>query len=114
MMIYNFIKENQENDFHPVTESEIEKVKKTLNLKFPKELIDFYLEVGYGIVEGSEFKINRIMDSCSVRDFRLRVNDFEFCPDMEIYDEFEEDKSLTEFLMKIEEDDQYYLDLLTD
>lgn len=82
-----------------------------------------------------------------VRDFRLRINDFEFYPDIEIYDEFENDKliffegsesalmsidlndnnenpiyyydiqiatSLTEFLRKIEENDQYYLDLLND
>lgn len=80
-----------------------------------------------------------------VRDFRLRINDFEFYPDIEIYDEFENDKliffegsesalmsidlndnnenpiyyydiqiatSLTEFLRKIEENDQYYLDFI--
>lgn len=77
----------------------------------------------------------------------MRINDFEFYPDIEIYDEFENDKliffegsesalrsidlndnnenpiyyydiqiatSLTEFLRKIEENDQYYLDLLDD
>lgn len=32
------------------------------------------------------------MDPYSVRDFRLRVNDFEFYPDIEIYDEFENNK----------------------
>ena len=83
----------------------------------------------------------------SVKDFRLRMNDFEFFPDIEIYDEFEENKliffegsesalmsielsdnpenpiyyydtqiatSLTEFLIKIEENDKYYIDLLVD
>lgn len=91
-MSYEFVKANKENSFYPVTENEIKEVEKELKLKFPKELVNFYLEVGYGFIKGSEFSINRIMDPYSVRDFRLRVNDFEFYPDIEIYDEFESDK----------------------
>ncbi|MBZ5752059.1 SMI1/KNR4 family protein [Metabacillus rhizolycopersici] len=91
-MSYNFIKINQENSFYPVTESEIEEVEKELDIKIPKELVNFYLEVGYGFIKGSEFNINRIMDPYSIRDFRLRINDFEFYPDIEIYDEFENNK----------------------
>ena len=91
-MSYDFIKVNQENSFYPVTESEIEEVEKKLNLKIPNELVEFYLEVGYGFIKGSEFNINRIMDPYSVKDFRLRMNDFEFYPDIEIYDEFENNK----------------------
>ena len=34
------------------------------------------------------------MDPESVLDFRLRQNDFEFYPDIEIYNEFEEDKMI--------------------
>lgn len=34
----------------------------------------------------------RIMHPFSVRDFRLRKNDFEYYPDIEIYDEFEDRK----------------------
>jgi hypothetical protein len=91
-MGYELIKANEENSFYPVTENEIKEVEKELDLKFPKELVNFYIEVGYGFIEGSEFNINRIMDPYSVRDFRLRVNDFEFYPDIEIYDEFENNK----------------------
>ncbi|MFP7736437.1 SMI1/KNR4 family protein [Priestia aryabhattai] len=91
-MSYDFIKVNQENSFYPVTEREIEKVEQELDLKIPRELVNFYLEVGYGFVKGSEFNINRIMDPYSIRDFRLRINDFEFYPDIEIYDEFENNK----------------------
>lgn len=91
-MGYELIKANEENSFYPVTESEIREVEKELDLKFPKELVNFYIEVGYGFIKGSEFNINRIMDPYSVRDFRLRVNDFEFYPDIEIYDEFENNK----------------------
>lgn len=91
-MSYEFIKANQENSFYPVTENEIKEVEKELDLKFPKELVNFYIEVGYGFIKGSEFTINRIMDPYSVRDFRLRVNDFEFYPDIEIYAEFMNNK----------------------
>ncbi|MTH53685.1 hypothetical protein GKZ89_09745 [Bacillus mangrovi] len=146
-MGYEFINATEENSFFSVAENEIKEAEKELDLKFPKELVDFYIEVGYGFIKGSEFNINRIMDPYSVRDFRLRVNDFEFYPDIEIYDEFENNKliffegsesalmsieltnkdsnpiyyydiqiadSLEEFLRKIEENDQYYLELLVD
>ena len=144
-MNYNiFIKDNK-NKFYPITIEEIKNVENELQLSVPKELKDFYLQVGYGFINGSEFNINRIMDVDSVRDFRLRQGDFEFYPDIDIYDEFEEDKliffegsesalisieltensnskifyydikiadSLQEFLEKILEDDNYYLEML--
>lgn len=91
-MGYELIKANEENSFYQVTENEIKEVEKDLDLKFPKELVNFYIEVGYGFIKGSEFNINRIMDPYSVRDFRFRINDFEFYPDIEIYDEFENNK----------------------
>ncbi|GAE94752.1 hypothetical protein JCM21714_3940 [Gracilibacillus boraciitolerans JCM 21714] len=46
----------------------------------------------YEFIKGSEFNINRFMDPYAVKDFRLRVNEFEFYPDIEIYDEFEDNK----------------------
>ncbi|OLP65244.1 Antitoxin YxxD [Bacillus pumilus] len=91
-MGYELIKTNKENSFFPVIEKEIIDVEKELDLKLPKELINLYKEVGYGFINGSEFNINRIMDPYSVRDFRLRASDFEFYPDIEIYDEFEDNK----------------------
>ena len=65
-MSYEFIKTNQENSFYPVTENKIKEAEKALNLKFPKELVHFYREVGYGFIKGSEFNINRIMGPYSV------------------------------------------------
>ncbi|MER2170525.1 MAG: SMI1/KNR4 family protein [Psychrobacillus psychrodurans] len=91
-MSYEFNKANQESSFYPVDENEIKEVEKELDLKLPGELVNFYNEIGYGFIKGSEFNINRIMDPYSLRDFRLRINDFEFYPDIEIYDEFESDK----------------------
>jgi hypothetical protein len=61
------------------------------------------------------------MDPYSIRDFRLRINDFEFYPDIEIYDEFESNKLIffegnESALMSIELNDNnenpiYYYDI---
>lgn len=144
-MKYDFLKDDNRNKFYPVKIEEIEKLEKELNLKISKELKDFLLQVGYGFIYGSGSNINRIMDTDSIRDFRLRKGDFEFYPDIEIYDEYEEEKliffegsesalisieltddnsssifyydikiadSLEEFLIKIQLDDNYYLEML--
>ena len=140
-----FIVENKINNFYPVSEEEIQEVEQILNLNIPRELKKLYSQLGYGFLNKTEYNINRIMDPYSIRDFRLRQNDFEFYPDIEIYDQFEEKKliffeanesalisielsdreessiyyyntiiatSLREFLIKIQENDNYYVDLL--
>lgn len=143
MMIYNFINEEKENEFFSLNGNEVEQVESELNMTLPKALKDFYNEIGYGFLKSSEYNVNRLMDPESVRDFRLRVNDYEYFPDIEIYDEYEENKliffeasetalmsigtkeddskiyyydmsiaeSLEEFLIKMMEDDKYYLEL---
>ncbi len=40
----------------------------------------------------SEYNINRIMGPFSIRDARLKVNDFKFYPDIEVYEDLEKDK----------------------
>lgn len=144
-MKYDFLKCDNQNKFYPVKIEEINELGKELNLNIPKELKDLLLEIGYGFINGSENNVNRIMDTDSIRDFRLRKGDFEFYPDIEIYDEYEDSKliffegsesalisieltddnssnifyydvkiadSLEEFLIKIQEDDNYYLEML--
>ncbi|MDT1957741.1 SMI1/KNR4 family protein [Carnobacterium divergens] len=90
--MFDNLKDNKKNIFYPVTLEEIEKVEKELKIKFPISLKTFYLEVGYGFIHSEVGNINRIMHPLSVRDFRLRQNDFEYYPDIEIYDEFEGNK----------------------
>lgn len=144
-MKYDFLKGDNQNKFYSVKIEEINELEKELNLSIPKELKDFFLEMGYGFINGSECNVNRIMDTRSIRDFRLRKGDFEFYPDIEIYDEYEVGKliffegsesalisieltddnsgnifyydikiadSLEEFVTKIQEDDNYYLEML--
>ncbi|MFQ6583357.1 SMI1/KNR4 family protein [Priestia megaterium] len=91
-MRYDFVTDQRKNQFYSVCESDIKEVEGTLGLKFPFELRKFLLEVGYGFIQGSEYNINRIMGPSSIRDARLKVNDFEFYPDIELYEDLEAGK----------------------
>lgn len=91
-MLFEKIKYNDGASFYPIKESEIQNVEKELDIIFPLELRNFYLNIGYGFLKNSEYNINRIMDPESVRDFRLRKNDFEFYPDIEVYNDVEDGK----------------------
>lgn len=93
-MRYDFVTNQKDNQFYSVCESDIEGVEGTLGLKLPFELRKFFLEVGYGFLQSSKDNINRIMGPSSIRDARLKVNDFEFYPDIELYEELEEGKLL--------------------
>ena len=92
--MFEEIKSNPLNKFYPLTRDKIKKSESKLGIMFPKLLREFYLEIGYGFIGSEVGNINRIMDPESVLDFRLRQNDFELYPDIEIYDEFEEDKMI--------------------
>ena len=92
--MFGKIKSNPSHQLHPLTKDEIKNSESKLEIIFPKLLREFYLEIGYGFIGSEVGNINRIMDPESVLDFRLRQNDFEFYPDIEIYDEFEEDKMI--------------------
>lgn len=92
--MFGKIKSNPSHQFHPLTKDEIKNSESKLGIMFPKLLREFYLEIGYGFIGSEVGNINRIMDPESVLDFRLIQNDFEFYPDIEIYNEFEEDKMI--------------------
>lgn len=100
-MRFDFIKNQVGNQFFHVSEKEIEEVESTLGLKFPYDLREFLIEVGYGFLRRSEYNINRIMGPASIRDARLKVNDFEFYPDIEVYEELEEGKLIFLKQMKV-------------
>lgn len=90
-MSYEFLTKKN-NTFYPVSSEEIIEVENTLDILLPNSLKDLYSEIGYGFIKGSENNVNRILDPYSIRDFRMKENDFEFYPDIEIYSEFEIDK----------------------
>ncbi|WP_048883249.1 SMI1/KNR4 family protein, partial [Bacillus sp. 445_BSPC] len=60
-----------------------------LGFKFPPELRELYLEVGYGFFKGNnENSISRLMDPDTIADITLREGIYEYDPDLEgIYEE---------------------------
>jgi antitoxin YxxD len=92
MITRQSITEEKDRGFYPVTEDEILEVEKTLGFSLPAELKEFYRNIGYGFFKGSEYNVNRFMDPYSICDFRLRQNEYESYPEIEVYDDFEDNK----------------------
>ena len=89
-MKYDFLKNNS-NTFYEVKNSGIQLLEKELGIQIPADLLDFWKNIGYGFI-ASDNNANRIMDHISTIDFRLRQGDFEYMPDIELYDEYETGK----------------------
>ncbi len=69
---------------------EIEAVEQRLGTKFPAELRQFYLEIGYGFANRNETTtFQRIIDPESAVDLNLREDFYEHDPDLDMYDERE-------------------------
>ncbi|MFJ9383785.1 SMI1/KNR4 family protein [Peribacillus sp. NPDC101481] len=91
MAKFDYIK-NSNHKFFPLKEKDLIKAEERLGFKFPPELREFYLEVGYGFFKGNnENSISRLMDPDTIADITLRKGIYEYDPDLEgIYEE--EDK----------------------
>lgn len=91
MSVFNFLK-NKNHEFFSIQEEEIEIVEKKPGIAIPKELRDFYLQVGYGFIKGnSSNSINRLLDPDTIADINLRQGIYENDPDLnDIYED--EDK----------------------
>ncbi|HDR7622787.1 TPA: SMI1/KNR4 family protein [Bacillus mycoides] len=84
------VKSDQTPIFYPLKIEEIEEAEDLLKMKFPKELKNFYKEIGYGFLEASsKFFFNRFMDPFSVADFRLRQDIYEYDPNIDGVDDEE-------------------------
>lgn len=90
MSFKELVKERE--NFYKVVDNEIMQAENNMKIQFPSELVRFYKEIGYGFFGSEKGNINRLMDPLSIGDFRLRQNDFEYFPDIEIYEEFEENR----------------------
>ncbi|MGJ3197455.1 SMI1/KNR4 family protein [Peribacillus frigoritolerans] len=88
MAKFDYIK-NSNHKFFPLKEKDIIKAEERLGFKFPPELREFYLEVGYGFLQGNnENSISRLMDPDTITDITLREGIFEYEPDLEgVYEE---------------------------
>lgn len=90
-MKYSFLLNEEENNFYLLRDGMIEEAQADLTFDFPKELLEFYNEVGCGFIKGSKGNINRLMDPISVRDFRMKEYDYEFYLDLDLYDDLEDE-----------------------
>ena len=70
-------------------EKDLIEAEQRLGFKFPPELREFYLEVGYGFFKGNnENSRSRLMDPDTIADITLREGIYEYDPDLEgIYEE---------------------------
>ena len=84
-----------ENDkIYSVDNSDIVEAETMMGFSLPSELKKFYETFGYGFISDNKTNINRILDPLSVSDLRLKTNEYEFYVDLDLYDEFGEDKLL--------------------
>lgn len=90
--MFEEIMHREGNTFYDVKQSEVDDAQKEMGVILPKDLIEFYKEVGYGFLKSYKENINRIMDPNSVCEFRFREGQFVDDPELEIYESFEKDK----------------------
>ena len=89
--MYKDILNKKGNKFYAVKDQMIIMAQNELGILFPKDLVDFYKEVGYGFLASKEDNFNRIMGPGSVCEFRLRDGQFENYSELDIYEDCEKD-----------------------
>lgn len=80
------------NKFYHIDEEIIYTAQEELGIILPKELIEFYKEVGYGFLRSENYNFNRIMSPRSICDFRCRKGQYNDDSELEIYEDCERDK----------------------
>jgi hypothetical protein len=75
--------------FYNINEEEIIEAEQTMNRRFPKELRNFYLEIGYGFFcKDDTTRTNRIMHPNDIALYYVNDSEYEYV-DKEIYGEQE-------------------------
>lgn len=90
--MFETIANHKGNKFYKVKTNSIESAQESLGIVFPKDLIEFYKQVGYGFLKSEKDNFNRIMDPESVAEFRLRTGQFANYSGLDIYDAYERDQ----------------------
>lgn len=80
------------NKFYTLEVCVINEAQKDLGIILPKEIREFYEEIGYGFLNSEEGYFNRIMDPHSLCEFRFREGQFANDPELDIYKDYEYDK----------------------
>ena len=92
-MMFEQIISKEANDFYPLDVTQIARAEARMGVKFPKELRDFYEQVGYGFISDGtpDCGINRLIAPLGCADIRLRESYYEGDPDLEMYERYEKD-----------------------
>lgn len=78
------IYKNFKHHFFPISDSEIELVKKEIEIPF--ELEFFYRHIGYGFFfQNNKDNSDRLLDAISFKQINLRQDYYKYDPDMELY-----------------------------
>lgn len=75
---------------YKVEQNEIIEAEKRMGITIPHDLRKFYQEVGYGFVKNEAGAINRLIDPLGCSDIRMREDMYEYDPDLEMYETYEE------------------------
>jgi hypothetical protein len=99
----------QKHYFYPLKVDEVEEAEKRMNRKFPKELREFYEQIGYGFMwqDNENLFINRLMDPHSIADFILGEDFYE---DYYVLDVLEDNPHFFPFF-EVGDDSYMYFDL---
>lgn len=81
---------NKNNLFKAIKKQEIIRAEERMQISFPKILKDFYTQIGVGFIGSKENAINRIIPPEQCADIRLREDIYACDPDLELYEEYEE------------------------
>lgn len=82
--------ETSKHAFYRLTKQDVVEAEERLGRKFPRELRQFYAQIGYGFLCANDHEmIDRMMDPGSVADFKLGEGIYEFDPEREGYEENE-------------------------
>lgn len=90
--MFEKIVQKKGNKFYCVKEEVIASVQEELGIHLPKELKEFYKQVGYGFLHSDKYNFNRIMSPKSLCEFRFRKGQFNNDSELEMYETLERDK----------------------
>lgn len=76
------------NKFYKLKEETINRAQEELGIILPRELKDFYKQIGYGFLHSKIYRFNRIMSPNCLCEFRFRKGQYDDS-ELEIYEEYE-------------------------
>lgn len=92
--MFEKVQNNPNNILNKVEEEKVLLAEERMGLLIPDELRKFYLQVGCGKIYSLDNSINRLMGPLSCADIRLREDVYEYDPDLEVYELYEDDKMI--------------------